>query len=233
MQNVSYVFVDPGTTNFGIVLMAVNGKDDIDYRKYTLCIKDGDIYEEVVILKKIIASVKAPVYLYYEENSFPQKPSFSNKLAGMIGACEATLITSFNLQSHEIFSKGIPAITLKTALGLRSDDKAKKIINQAFTTVTPFDKATLHESDAFCAGALIVLENSKDPSVGHHQDVIDICQLFWDNVSEIRKSHYPEDRSKPTEPQRAIQSRRAHTPKAHALVRSTPLKRPTGLRKIS
>lgn len=208
MDNVKYIFIDPGLANFGLVLLSTkNGT--VTVRKMTIDI-GKNVMDEMTAIEKLITGLDLPVYVYSEENFFQKSPNLSNDLAVAVSCLEAFLIMKFNLKNGDMVSSSIMATNLKQRLKLIKNDNAKKIIQQAFLNVTDFKKCTFHESDAFCAGAVLVSQDSKQ----HNKDIVELCELFLYYVDQLRQSPHVEDNPTNAKSPDRVQPSRAKKPKS-------------------
>lgn len=225
MEKVKYVFIDPGTTNLGLVFLSLNN-GVVKMTKHTVSIGRRDIFKQISVLDSLIKSIDTPLYIYSEANCFKSAPSFSNDLAAVMGAIDAYFAVKYTLKIGDVYSESIFADTLKQILHLAGNPKAKEIVKRAFIEVSEYFNCTYHESDAFCVGAMLVTRNSKQ----HDKDLVEYCQLFLDYVDRIRESYNTCDHTANPNPSDIVQSGGDEEPKSNNVLVKRSRKR--GVRKV-
>lgn len=222
MENVQYIFCDPGTANFGLVLVKfVLGKIQV-YNK-TLNFH-GDIFNELYQLEEHILSVEKPLKVFLETNHFRNNPALTQDLATVTASLQAFLLMKFGFKFGEMEVYERPSMCIARDLGIPPgfDRTSKKhIVTEAFRRVfktkTP---PTNHEADAFAAGAAII---SGDKDIKVEKNLRIVCETFLENVDQIFKLHSPETYiAKPVRKHR-VRARRPQKRKAKMLANNSKL----------
>lgn len=222
MELVECIFCDPGTRNFGVVLLKfVN--DKIQVFNCTIDCHDN-IFTEIYALEKYILSVKKPVRVFMETNLFRNNYSLTAKLANVTASLQAFLLVKFGLKPGELEIYDRPSMTIAKDLGFPSGfnrEAKKNVVTEAFKKIFNTKKPpTNHEADAFAAGASIIVENSQ---IKVEENLRKLCRTFLDHVSEIFKLHHPELESTRTVRHTRVRSRRPKRNKSKVLANKRQL----------
>lgn len=222
MQKVQYIFCDPGTANFGMVLMKfVLGKVEVYNRTLNF---NKSVFSELHQLKEHILSVEKPLKVFLETNHFRNNPALTHDLATVTASLQAFLLIHFSLAPGELEVYERSSLCISRELGIpkntERNDK-KHIVTEAFKRVFKTKIApTNHEADAFAAGAVIITSN-KDLKV--EKNLRTISETFLENVDEILKLHCPETYIPDSGVKHRVRSRRTKKRKTKVLANNRKL----------
>lgn len=193
MENVEYVFVDPGTTHLGIVLMKFKDNEVI-VRKETLQVT-MDLASVDNALSPICKSCSDDLIMFFEDNHFMNSPDLTKKLSVVCAYVECFFVNlnKWNIAGMRTYHMLSSHISRKYNLNQLGRNKKKEVMKNAFLQTFGLTSCTDHEADAFAAGAAIVKwkPGQFDYSKDFDKKLKDLTEIFYDYVRFSLNSYTP------------------------------------------
>lgn len=212
-----YVFVDPGVRNLGILFVGFANKK-IQLSNHTIDCSDNN-FNEIQKLDESLIGLERPFYFFVETNYFKENPEQTKKINTNLGALQFFLIDRYKLGPTDFLYHEKPAMAIAQFFNLTGNPGMKKrVILRAFNETFKASGVSVHEADAFAAGACIILMNS---NLEVEQDLRDLAQIFEKNVRELSQLNNTANNEKYADAERWVRAWRGKKRKTNLLVNVT------------